>query len=535
MLQGLVTRITKLNTLYIGTILFIATFFCYGNTLGNGLFFDDEQFIYNNQFVRTFNIPGLFENSLITGSGKLSNYYRPLLFVGFATEYQIFTDNGFIYHLNSVLLHFLGGLLLFLLIKKLFNNMSIALITSLLFIIHPVQTEAVSYASGRGDPLSFVFVMLSLIFSLLKSRKYIILSIVFMMGALLSKELALVTPGLIFIVHLFKQKSLTKNSLKKCLLFTLPFGVIAVSYFILRITVLNFSNTLNFSNITTIYSSSLFVRLNTFFHLFPSYVQLLIFPKELFMERDSGIGIQILPTFKSMATVIIFLLGAALAIIKRGSSRIFLFGFGWIGITFIPTTGIIPINGIFYEHFLYYPSVGFFLIFSLGIFRLYHISKSWLKELILLLILLGILLLSVRTILRNTEWNNPITFYNQTLTHVQSPRAYNNLAMAYADKGMNLDAIRTYKKAISISDTYPESHFNLANTYLAINNKPSAESEYKKAIEIDPNFYLAHGSLYQMYKKTGNAEGVNWVISKLSELGSINSGYTEYLRQLQAQ
>ena len=155
-MQNLLEKINSSYLLNLLSFLFLITFLIYSNTLLNGLFFDDEQFIYENYAVQNFQFSHFFTQSLTTGAGQLSNYYRPLLFLTFGLEYQLFGGAGFIYHLSSVLIHIGGGLILFLLLTKLFANRPIALLTSLLWLIHPIQTEAVSYASGRGDPLSFL-------------------------------------------------------------------------------------------------------------------------------------------------------------------------------------------------------------------------------------------------------------------------------------------------------------------------------------------------------------------------------------------
>jgi len=535
LLERIVTHITRLNVFYIATLLFVAAFFCYTNTLGNQLFFDDEQFIYNNESVKTFDITEIFSRSLVSGGGKLSNYYRPILFTGFAVEYRVFGDSGFIYHLNSILIHFLGGLLLYLIIKKIFKNNLLALLTSMLFTIHPIQTEAVSYASGRGDPLSFALVMLVIFLSLSNHKKYLVISLISMIFAFLSKELAIITPGFIFLAHLFQEQSFSKSTIKKCVILTAPFLIISIFYFLLRISILNFSNTLNFYNGTNIYTDSLFVRINTFFDLIPTYIQLLIFPKDLFMERDSGITIQTFITFQSAASLFLLVGAGTFAYIKRKTSPTLLFSIIWIIVAFIPTSGIIPINGIFYEHFLYYPSVGFFLLGSTGILFFYNKSRGWMREAIIIFVFLFLIMLSFRTISRNSEWHDPITFYNQTLSYVKSARAYNNLAMAYAEKGSQSQSIDAYKKAIYLSDTYPETHFNLANVYLATGATQSAEKEYRKALIIDPGFYLAYGSLFRLYQASGNQTGKDWVATQLKEIGSKNPVFLQYLHQLQAQ
>lgn len=533
MFSALLNKLNTLSSLYLVTILFLFVTMCYANTLANGLFFDDEHFIYNNQAVRSFDMGGFFGQSLTSGAGKLSNYYRPFLFLGFSIEYQLFGNNGFIYHLDSFLIHFAGGVVLYFLIKKLFINKLFAFLTTLLFLIHPIQTEAVAYASGRGDPLSFFFMVLTLYLSLSSNKRHQLFAIVTLIAALLSKEIALMTPGLVFLVHLFSQQKFTWTTLKKSIITTLPFAAITVIYFILRITVLNFANTLNFYNSENIYSSNLFVRLDTFFHLFPNYLGLLLYPKQLFMERDSGIQIVTTLTIQALLSIFGFVTLLILGWVKRKEWPIVLFSILWIIITFIPTSGILPINGIFYEHFLYYPSVGFFFIFSYAFLVLIVRVPKIGKEILGVSLVLGILALSLRTVARNAEWHDPVTFYKQTLTHVQSPRAYNNLAMAYADQGNNKEAIAAYKKAIGLVDAYPESHYNLANAYMELGDQTNAEKEYKNALKIDPAFYLAYIKLYQLYTINNNLSGKAWVKTELTELGKKNNEFLNLLQQLE--
>ena len=108
MLSQFAVKISKLSSLYLITLLFLLALVCYLNTFGNSLFYDDEQFIYNNDAVKTLDIEKIFSQSLVSSSGKISNYFRPLLFLGFGIEYQLFGSNGFIYHFNSFIIHFLS-------------------------------------------------------------------------------------------------------------------------------------------------------------------------------------------------------------------------------------------------------------------------------------------------------------------------------------------------------------------------------------------------------------------------------------------
>lgn len=536
-MHHLLTKIQSTYILNLITLLFALTFLFYSNTLLNGLFFDDEQFIYENQAVQTFTISDFFTRSLVTGSGQLSNYYRPLLFTTFAVEYQLFGDAGFIYHLSSVVIHITGGILLFLFLDKLFRNRQLAFFTALFWLIHPVQTEAVAYASGLGDPLSFLFVLLTLHLSLFQTRKTTFFASVTLLMALLSKEIALITPGLLLLTHLVRQGKFTKLTLIKTLTISLPFIVITGAYFLLRLTVLNFANTLNFYGSENLYSGSLLVRLNTFFHLLPEYIKLLVFPKDLFMERDVVIDIQQKPTVLSVTSFLtligITLLGLWQFFTKR--SVLLLFSIGWFVMAFIPTMGIIPINGIFYEHFLYYPSVGFFLLTtSLFLMVIKKISFAW-QTLALLILCTVFLLLGGRTFARNSEWRDPITFYEQTLSYAPSARIYNNLAMVYAESGQQQKAVETYHKSLQLADVYPETHYNLANSYIELGNIGKAEEHYRKALELNPYFYLSHLALFQLYSQTEDETGKQNVLEMVKKLAEENPTFTTLLQQLERQ
>lgn len=535
MFASLIKRLESTSILYLVTILFALGFLIYANTLVNGLFFDDEHFIYNNQAVTTFSLPDLFGHSLSTGAGQLSNYYRPLLFTGFAFEYALFKDAGFIYHLNSMLLHIGATIGIFLILQKLFQNRFISLLTALLFLIHPVQTEAVSYASGRGDPLSLFFSVIAIYLSLRRSTRSYIFALFFFICALLSKELALITPGLLFLSHLFLEKTLSRKAFLKAFKKALPFFAISIGYFILRITVLNFSNTLNFHQTESIYTESLFVRLTTFFHLIPTYLSLLIFPKDLFMERDSLIAIQTTPTIASSLSFLSLLALAFFAFLKRNQYPILAFGLAWIGISFIPTSGILPINGIFYEHFLYYPSIGFFVILSWLLWIILKKIPSLVQNLLLLLLFFLILILSVRTIARNSEWRNPIVFYEQTLSYAPSARAYNNLAMAYAESNQLEKAVEKYRAAIQLVDAYPETRYNLGNVYVKTNNVKAAEHEYKEALRIDPAFYYAYIQLMGIYTAREDTAGQAWIIQEVEKIVAVNPSFEPLLTSLKQQ
>lgn len=531
--KHIISKVEKLHVLYIATFLFILGFFAYGNTLGNGLFFDDQDFIYDNVYVQNFAVDKFFTQNAIAGAGKISNYYRPLQELSYSLEYQLFHTAPFIYHLDNLLLHISASILLFLFINKLINNKTVATLTGILFLIHPVQTEAVSYVSGRNDPMYVIFALLTFVFYLNSKRKYYILSLITYCLSLLSKEAALMLPGLIVLIDYFQTKSLKKTATHFKIF--LPYIMIAAVYFLLRLTTLNFQDVLNFYGTQTLYTTNIFVRLLTFLSTLPTYMGILFYPQTLYIDRPTPVESMLLRSSILLSLAVIgIIFSLSVRIFKK--NPIFLFCFLWFFIAMIPVSGIIPINGLIYEHFLYFPSVGIFLVVSyLPYLVLGKIKFRYISFAVLLVTCCILLTLLFRTILRNNDWNNPITFYKQTIQHnPTSARLHNNLAMAFADENKNEEAIKEYKMAIKLNDSYPQTHYNLGNTYVAINKLDDAEKEYFISLKIDRTFYRSYLKLAQIYKATGNKEKMEKLIKEVEILSRKNPQLTPMLESIKS-
>jgi len=509
------------RNIFIYIFIFILGFLTYVNILSNKLFYDDEELIYQNYYVQNPRLlPKYFTENMVAGAGKKSNMYRPVLLTSFALDYAVWKNNPLGYHLTSIILHAANGIFIFIFINWLFRNKLLAFLTSLLFIIHPVQTEAIAYASGRTDPLYSFFGLSSLLLftSLLKKDKYFIakyiFSIIFFILSLLSKETAIIFPA-IFLLTYFTQKEY-KTSVKKILLILMPFIVITIIYIFLRLTVLNFANTLNFYREENLYSQNLLVRLLTFFAVFFQYFSIIFLPYELVFARSAPIIVSPLNLWV-IIFIFAFLTFLILSLVLRKTNNLFIFSFFWFFICIFPVSGIIPINNIIAEHYLYLPSVAFFLIAGFlfcFLYKKYHRANQR-----ILLIFLGTiicLLLFLRTVTRNTHWHDPITFYIISLK--QSPwhiPMRHNLAMTYAEKGDLELAISQYKQIIETSDVYPNTHHNLANIYKNQGRYKEAEEEYQKALSLDPNFRFSYVELLDLYQKTGEKDKADTIRKKL--------------------
>ena len=519
-------------------ILILAGIVAYGNTAKNGLFWDDDEFITRNAYIRSFRyLPQWFSRPLTAGAGVNSNYYRPLLTASFAIDYKLWGLWPAGYHIENLLWHTAAGVLLFVFLRTLFSEkdspwrtprtvLNIAFATALLWLTHPVHVEAVAYANSRGDSMATVFILLSLI---LWMKNKIRGSVVAFALALLSKEFAIVTPGLILLIESLRGGRFprpaaggARNDIgtKPVLLI---FAIAAI-YLLLRLTVLNFQNTLNFYGVDLAkvdqsqplarYATSLPVRLMTFLKVLSIYGRILVWPNDLHMERTVEIATSwndptVLMTL--ITAIIVLVLYKGLSFLRKDSPfRIFPFAVGWFFISILPVSGIIPISQILAEHFLYLPSIGFSLIVSWFIitiiFKIIKTEKLQRISLFLVFCFLFLVLLS-KTIVQNRVWRDAITFYEYTLSKTTpTARVYNNLAMAYADIGDHEKAISNYQSAIFLGDVYPNPHYNLGNTLMELGRVNEAEKEYKRALEIDPTFHYATLKLGQMFIDQGKID-----------------------------
>lgn len=501
-------------------------FSLYINSFNNEFIWDDDDSIVNNIYIKDFKyLPNYFSENLIAGSGQITNYWRPVLLISFALDFKIYNLNPLGFHLTNTLLHILVAILAFFLLYNLTKkNFLLSYLPSLLFLIHPLQTEAITYIAGRADPLSSVFVILSLIFyttfrkNLL--RKNLILSFVFFILGLLTKEQVILLPILIFLIEFcfFSNKEDWKKNLKIPIYFLL----ISVLYFLARITFLNFNDILSGVNYLETYNTNLWSRLLTFTWVMIKYFSLLFFPFNLHMAYEvTPITSVLSPSVFLFIFLILFILWIIYKTWKK--NRLIAFGFLWFFIILLPRTNIISINRPLYEHWLYLPMLGFWLaiiaLIILMIEKINNLRKQKIVKLILLtFFIIFSLYLSILTVNRNKDWKNPITFYENNLKY--TPNSFiqkNNLGMAYAKEGRHEEAIIQYREAINILDFYPQIHFNLANSLITLNKTEEAEKEYLRAIEISPEFIMPYSNLIILYTNQGEKEKISTIINLIKE------------------
>lgn len=451
----------------------------YVPTLRASFIWDDEQFIYKNFDIRSFDLGGMFTHNTVGGAGVASGYYRPLTSLSFALDWLLSQGNPAWLHLMNVLWHVAAGVALAGFLEALGLPVLISLI---IFLLHPLQTEAVAYISGRGDPLSMFFGFMSMwaLAKYLQHKKHLtnlLCSFVAFALAVLSKESAVVFAGLAALILL--------RPGRKHWQLLLIYGAIALVAILLRIAVVGMNLGFHWDGV---YGASMWIRFLTFTRVFSEYIRLIMIPYPLHMERFVPLVTPLLSPWPwiSLGTIaLIALVGIKLEIRNRWQ---YWFGVLWFGVFLIPQSGVlIPAPALMTEHWLYgsLPGLG---IAVEAFVRTRRLDR--LKYVGFLIVCLWVVI----GIRQSYLWADPIRFYEYTLRYARTARLHNNLGMHYAETGRVEDAQDQYLLALRLGD-YPQIHYNLGNLYGETGRREEAKEEYRKALTIAPDFILAKEKL----------------------------------------
>jgi len=262
-------------------VLVLAGLLVYSNAYKGGFLWDDEYLVKENAYLKAG--PAVFRflyQDIGAGADKEYSSYRPVQMLSYGVDYLFWKLKPAGYHFGSILTHIASALAFCWLVFLIFGDRRLALLASLFFVAHPVHTEAVTYISGRADPLAALFAFLAFSFYLKTLKRgeggsYILMGVSYLL-ALLSKEHSVILPLLILVYHYAFSKRINTRSFA-------TLAAMALGYLVLRMTVLS---ALLFKGIGT---STFPQRIPGSFVAIFNYMRLLIAPWPLHMEYGEKI------------------------------------------------------------------------------------------------------------------------------------------------------------------------------------------------------------------------------------------------------
>ncbi len=500
--------------------------------------------IYSN----TFSVPFLFDDfPNITQNNKirfLSNYLnlsgtRYIGELSFALNYYFGELEVFGYHLVNIIIHILNGILVWWLVNLIFKTpvmrravispqtgSVIAITASLIFVSHPIQTQAVTYIVQRLASLATLFYLLSVVL-FLKWRLspgfgyrvvLYLLSLLSVVLAMKTKEMSFTIPFIIILCEF----AFFRDRLKRVYLL-IPY---ILTILIIPLTIMSIGSDKPLGDIVGDLSEasrdtegiSRGDYLLTQFRVIVTYIRLLFLPVNQNLDYDYPVYHSLfIPVVFLSFLFLLFIIGVGVYLLIRSvrSGNCYAlfasFGIFWFFITLSIESSIIPIKDVIFEHRLYLPAVGAVMAFSSAVlYGLEHWKSRRGTDTIVtayVFIFIIVVLLSFATYQRNWTWRDEITLWMDVVA--KSPlkaRGYNNLAFAYDNQGRIDKAVEEYKTAVKLKPDYVDAHNNLGLAYDKQGRIEEAMEEYKAAIRLKPDNVNAYNNLGLAYVNQGRIE-----------------------------
>ena len=529
-------------------VLIILPTIVYFNSLQGAFQFDDRNLL-NKEWIADL-------NSFNESVSMKSYQNRPVLLWTFAINNHIDKKDTFGFHLASLTVHILITVLIFIIlvrIKNLIpqeyvshkkektkladhqsnNVLFLPFITSLIFALHPINTDSVVYISSRSSLLATFFYLLTIYcftetLLLTRTVKYRIISgLLIILGiylAVASKLIAITLPVIILFLFLVLYvpryfKNYREYFTTSKMLWVFGCGGVTLICIAYLMEALYLPKDQGFE----LYGSIPYLLVQSKVIIF-YYLSKFIFPFNL--NVDIGFPFTELSTDWKILFSVLLISGITLVIIKWGNIWVKL-GFAWFLLTIAPTSSIVPLNDLAVEHRMYLPmSLGLCLITGWFISRLKKTTQLY--SFIFIVIICGILVGK-----RNQIWANEISLWSDSaIKNPKSPRVHNNLGKAYYEAGklkiarshleksvssipeyaktqFNLgnqksfierknlidetaqDPNVSYSNNISLEVDFAEPHFNLASVYLDLGQLDAAEVQYRASLKLKPDYFSA--------------------------------------------
>jgi tetratricopeptide (TPR) repeat protein len=522
----------------------ITALLIYSNTFSSPFLFDSKYHIVENNELR-----------------DLTNFWPPSgsRYVGFlslAVNYRLGGLGVFGYHLVNIIIHIINGFLVWSLVVLTFRTpvmeravvsqhlkYFIALVASIIFISHPLQTHAVTYIVQRFASLATLFYLLSLVLyikarlvssvgqglSLAKQGprvKTILLGLGSLVSAVLAmktKEISFTLPFIILLYEFMFFGSALKvhgQRIRTRLLYLTP---VVLTVLIIPLSLIGIDKPLGdiIGELREAAQETEAIQrgvyLITQFRVIVTYIRLLFLPVNQNLDYDY-------PHYYSLFEPGVFLsflfllsvFGLAIYLFIRsrktgnGFALLASFGILWFFITLSVESSVIPIRDVIFEHRLYLPSVGAVVAFSTGVFYGFDYAKERLGIKVSPLLMTCILLfvtafpLSLAAYNRNWVWKDGITLWEDVVRKSpEKARGHHNLGNAYNKRDLLDKAIAQYEETIRLRYYHPNAHNNLGVAYYKQGLTDEAIREYKEELRLRPDNAEAYYNLGFAYYKQG--------------------------------
>jgi len=477
--------------------------------------YDDHLYVVSNsQVTHGASIAEMLRSSYPPDDGSLG-LYRPLLTASYRVARVLGGKEPFPQHLLNVLLHVATALALYLLLARICPRRRFPFPVALLFAVHPVHTEAVSWVVGRGEILSALFVLLALhcfpgvggdreVRRTRSTLLALLCAVLFFLG-LLSKEMAITLPGALLLHELLLGG--TWWAAWKRLHVHAFLVAVAIGYLLLRLSVLGRLGPDASQQLARFHDVSVLALMA---QSFAGYVQILLAPLGLQVDYPitaAGRLEGVLPPVVGAAMLLVVALFVCWCLHRR--ARLLAFFFLWFLVSLLPVSNILPIGTFLGERLVYLPSAPFLagagLLVEGLVLRLVRKGRGRsVRDLLQPAIASLVIVLGLATVVRNRVWADEEVFWRTAARSAPSShKAQVNLGRLLERDGKLAEAEECYRHAISVDPRLIEGLSNLAGLLVQRGEVAEAEEMYLRALAVNDRISLLHYNLADLFLGSG--------------------------------
>ncbi len=489
----------------------ILTAIIYAPALTNQLLhFDDNVLITDNWAIATF--------TPLTIAHVFSSYdpelYIPLTLFTYQVIHLFFGVNPVAYHTVSLFLHLINICLVYWVIVQLFSRRSVALMTAALFALHPLQSEAVLWASAFKDLLSSMFFFLSLgcylSWKKMDQSRWFFGSIAAFFLGLLCKVSIAPFAVIIIAIDLLQQRKITRRSVQE----KWPFFALAGVFILIALGGKSQSLSIAGPAATIL----LAIKASIF------YIQKMVWPTGLSILYPQ----LSIPSLSSPEFFVPLILLIALAVLFFWSLKkmpVIAFAIMFYFLFIVPSFSSVYKNGFYFfasDRYAYIPSLGFFLLVALAVDRLWKYSQS---IRIALFCTASFILVSFVVLVHDQTvvWKNTQTLFERVLLlYPDSAIAHNNLGAEY---GATEAGLREFERARQLDPNYAGAIHNVAAYYFKTGDTVKMKQAYNQIADLvfakphatpeDVSYLFEYAEYLDMH---GDSEQAIELLKKATEL-----------------
>ena len=528
---------------FIPLLIVAAGLWAYHNSFHGPFIFDDIPSILENPTIR--HLRPVWQALEPPHKGGITVEGRPVINFSLAVNYAVDGFRVWGYHAVNLAVHIAAGLVLFGVVRRTllqpplrrrFDRTAepLALLIAVIWVVHPLQTESVTYVVQRAESMMGLFYLLTL-YCVIRGaesdspKPWYVLAVASCLVGMASKEVMVSAPLIVllydraFIAGSFREAWRRRWSLY------LALGATWICLAYLIVSAERFGTT---SAIARSKGISWWAYLLAEPGVMVHYLRLSVWPQPLCLDYFGWPVPGAWTCVLASAAVMVALLGAIVWAWRTNSIPSGLgpaWGFlgAWSFLILGPTSSLIPMDSPAYEHRMYLPLAAVVAAVVLAAFEIGKRLVNRQQGVALGCVVGGSLavLLTFLTIQRNRQYNSALTIWQDTVEKCSNnTRARNNLGNALVRVGRVQQAISQYEEALRVKPDSAEAHNNLAIALEQVARTKEAIGHYEEALRIKPDYAQAHYNLANALLTSGK---VTEAILHYQRALYVNTDYAE--------